>query len=66
MSNERTESTEEKAARLQGAREELDELLTEQRNLPRELEEAREADKRPDPAVASGRHSPRWSLECGM
>lgn len=37
-------NTEEKAARLQAAREELDELLTEQRNLPREIEEARQED----------------------
>ncbi len=44
MSNERTTSTEEIAAWLQSAREELDELLTEQRNLPRELEGARRED----------------------
>ena len=43
MSNETT-GTEEKAARLQAAREELQDLLTEQRNLPRELEQAHRDD----------------------
>lgn len=57
MSNEMAESTEEKAARLQSAREELDELLTEQRNLPRELEGARREDheERMQAASSGGR-----------
>ncbi len=44
MSNARAANTEEKAARLQSARKELDELLTEQRNLPSKLEAARQED----------------------
>lgn len=57
MSNERAASTEEKVARLQSAREELDELLTEQRNLPRELEGARREDheERMQAASSGGR-----------
>lgn len=43
MSNGTT-GTEENAARLRAAREELDELLAEQRNLPRELEQAHRDD----------------------
>ncbi len=49
-------STEEKAARLQSAREELDELLTERRNLDQELAQARLADheERAEAARTSG------------
>jgi hypothetical protein len=47
-------STEQKAARLQSAREELDELLTEQRNLPRELAGARKAESRTPRSPRSG------------